>query len=283
FSTDVPGARIVDGNLTNNNFYSLRFRKSGGLVRILEPTRLALTNVPAAFTVEAFIKIDSPDYPMRIIDARFGGVPEPPPRTVISPFLSFFDPAPLMSLSVHSDLTTNYVTVFASGAVNPSPLVPRHWHHVAWVMNGTSTLFYADYQLISGAGMIAAGYEPGAFTNINQVSLGAIAGQNFNNVDGWLDEIRLTDRALAPSEFLRVVGGLAPGIRAFPSPESPTLVTVVTEEGERYQLQGTTNLLATPQVWTNLTTVVTGNQFYTTFGVGGAPARYYRVNRLATP
>lgn len=277
FSTDVPGSQIIHETHTNQNWYSLRFRKNGGRVSILVPERFDLTNNPATFTIEAFIKINRPLYPMRIFDARLIGLPEPPPRTTISAFFSVFTPAPLMGLSLHSDLTTNYVTFFASAAVNPSPFAPGHWHHMAYVVTSTNIFFYADYQLISSADTTMSDYVPGPFTNINEVTLGTIAGQQFNNFDGWLDEVRITDRALAPSEFLRVAGGLVPGIRAYTSPESPATFTIITEAGSHYQLQGTTNLLAAPQVWTNVSAVVTGNAFYTTVSLSGSPAKFYRV------
>ena len=277
YSTDVPGSRIVFDTHTNDNYYSLRFRKSGGHVRITDPTRFKLTNNPANFTVEAFVKVASPSYPMRIVDVRLN-LPEPPPRTLISPFLSDFDPKPLMGLSVHSDATTNYVTQFASPAVNPSPIAPRHWHHVAYVLNNTSVLFFVDYQLVS-VSSLSSSYSGGTFTNITQISIGTIVSDPSNNFDGWLDEVRITDRALAPTQFLRVVGGLAPGIRSFTNAESPVHMTLITETGVPYRVQGTTNLLALPQVWTNVTDIFTGHQFYTTLSVTGAPARFYRVLR----
>ena len=280
YSTDVPGILVVDGLLTNANVYSLRFSKTGGVVRIIEPALLALTNNPASVTIEAFIKVNGRDYPMRIMDARRTNPPPPTFRTVLTPFLSAVNPRPRLAMFVQSDLTTNVgVTATTTLSIDPSPVAPSHWHHVAFVLNNANLLFYIDYQLMSSNSLIPFGYVPAPFALINEVSLGGIASDPFANFNGLMDELRITDRVLAPTQFLRVVNGLAPGIRDFPSPESPALVTVVTEEGERYQLQGTTNLLATPQVWTNLTTVVTGNQFYTTFGVGGAPARYYRVIR----
>jgi hypothetical protein len=277
YSTDVPGALVVDGNVTNVNVSSLRLPRTFGRVRVLDPARFAITNTQSRFTVEAFIKVTSPKWPMRIVDARNAALPEPPPRTLISPHLSGFSPAPLLAMSVHSDATTNYVTTLASSSPDPSPVALGHWHHIAFVQAGSTSRYYSDYQLIGDLTDFA--HIPGTFTNISQITLGRIAGDNGNNFEGLIDEIRITADAIAPTQFLRVAGGLAPGIRAFPSAASPAVLTVVTESNSAYRIQGSTNLTAMPQVWTNVGGVFTGRAFYTTVTNADAPATFYRVRR----
>ncbi|HMP71962.1 MAG TPA: hypothetical protein PKE55_01740 [Kiritimatiellia bacterium] len=282
YSTDVPGALIVDGNLTNANVYSLRFSNTGGVVRILNPSLLALTNHPASVTIEAFVKLNREKHPMRILDARLTNAPPPTFRTTLTPFFAFTGTGqrPRISLIAQSDFTTNVgVTVSGSVLINPSPIALRHWHHVAFVLDNSTISFYVDYQLMDSYSMLAFGYVPGPYGLINQVSLGGIPTDPFANFEGLIDEIRISDRALAPTQFLRVVNGLAPGIRAFPSPEAPASVTVVTEQGIRYQVQGTSHLLPPSPIWTNIGTVITGSLFYTTISTPGAPALIYRAIR----
>lgn len=273
FSTDVPGTQVVDGNLTNANARSLRFTKGLGMVRILDPARFAIAGTQV--TVEAFVKITSTNFPMRIIN--IANTTSPPPATLISPHLSAFDPRPLMALTIHSDNTTLFHTGFAQSYPDPSPLALRHWHHVAFVQDGQISRFYVDYQPLGDWNGFS--YTPGPFTGVNAISLGGIAEQVGNTFEGLLDEIRVTDQALIPTQFLRVAGGLAPGIRAMPSAEFPSVLTAITETGMTYRIQGSTNLLAAPQVWTNIGSAFAGQPFYTTVTNPGAPAAFYRVIR----
>jgi len=282
YSTDVPGAFIVDGTLTNANIYSLRFSGTGGVVRILNPEVLALTQNPASVTIEAFVKLTSEKTPMRIFDARLTNAPPPTFRTTLTPQFSFTStgPRPRISLIAQTDFTTNVaVTVSGSVSILPSPIALRHWHHVAFVLDNSTITFYVDYQWMDSYSMLPFGYVPGPFALINQVSLGGIASDPFANFEGLVDEIRISDRALAPGQFLRVVNGLAPGVRAFPSLENPASVTVVTEQGVRYQLQGASHLHPSSTTWSNIGAVVTGSLFYTTYGLGDAPASFYRAIR----
>jgi hypothetical protein len=272
FSTDVPGAQIVDGSLTNANVRSLRFTKGLGMVRILDPARFAIAGTQV--TVEAFIKITATNFPMRIMNAV--NTTSPPPATMISPFLSDFAPWPLMALTIHSDNTTEYFTSFAT-TLDPSPLTYRHWHHVAFVQDGNVSRFYVDYQPLGE--WPSSVFVPGSFTGMDTLTLGGIAGQLANTFVGLLDEIRVTDRALAPAQFLRVAGGLAPGLRAMPSAEFPSVLTAITATGRSYRIQGSTDLLAAPQVWTNVGAAFPGQSFYTTVTNAGAPAAFYRVIR----
>lgn len=275
YSTDVPGAFIVDGNLTNANTRSFRFAKSQPTIPIVNPSLFRLTNNPATVTIEAFVRASSDKWPMRIVDIRRVGLPEPPPRTLLSPFLSDIGPAPWLSFSIHSDQTTNYTTL-SGDVLNPSPIAVGHWHHIAFVVETNRLLFYVDYQFAGDSAPYT--YVPGSFTNINSFVIGGIAADPFNAFDGWMDEVRITESALAPTQFLRVVNGLAPGFRSFSASAAEAQMTIVTESGALYRIQSSTNLIS-PQVWTNVGGIFTGRTFYTTVTNSGAPSPYYRAVR----
>jgi hypothetical protein len=263
---------VVDGNLTNANIRSLRFTKGLGMVRILDPARFAIASTQV--TVEAFIQFADTNFPMRILNAA--NTTSPSPATIISPHLSNFEPRPRMGFTVHSDSTTQHFTSFAA-TLDPAPLALRHWHHVAFVQDGGTTRFYADYQLLGE--WTSSVFAPSPFTGMNTFTLGGVGGQSANTFVGRLDEIRVTERALAPAQFLRVAGGLAPGLRAMPSAEFPSVLTAITATGQTYRIQGSTNLLGAPQVWTNVGAAFPGQPFYTTVTNAGAPAAFYRVIR----
>jgi hypothetical protein len=54
---------------------------------------------------------------------------------------------------------------------------------------------------------------------------------------------------------------------------------VVTESGALYRVQATTNLLAAPQVWSDVGGVFTGQTYYTTLTNAGPPAPVFRAIR----
>lgn len=272
YSIDVPGALITDGYLTNQNQFSYRFPKSAtGLVWILEPTRLNLTN--ASFTIEAFIKIESTAFPMRILHLE--GTNRVPPTT-ISPFLSIFDPKPRPAFSVISDATTNWNTFFAP-LMDPPVFALRHWHHFAVVHQGSTSTWFCNYQRLGSAGWDTL--VPSSYTSIHLGAIGAIPGETGNNFEGYIDEVRITDRALAPTQFLRVVGGLAPGFDSIAATGGVVHARFVSESGALYRVDRSTNLLNSAS-WAPIGGTVTGLLFYTPIATTGPAAAAYRVLRL---
>ena len=84
---------------------------------------------------------------------------------------------------------------------NPTNLDDGNWHHVACVVNGTAQTnnicFYLDYRLDKAF----TGTLPNVGTG-NSIFFGSKENGNGQWFDGWLDDIRVTKRALAPTEFL---------------------------------------------------------------------------------
>lgn len=272
YSPEVPGALVTDGYLTNQNQFSYRFIKhTTGIVWILNPSKMRITN--ASFTLEAFIHIQTPEFPMRIIHLE--GTNRIPPTT-ISPFLSDFAPAPRVAHSVISDATTNYIT-HSAPPLSPSPYAARLWHHVAVVQRGATSMFYCNYQEVGSSD--DPDYTSGTFTNVHRGALGSIPGDNSNNFDGWIDEVRFTAHALAPTQFLRVVGGLAPGFESMSITGGTAHARLVSESGAVYRVERTTNLLD-GSGWAPIGGLITGRLFYTSVSNVGPPAAHYRALRL---
>jgi len=276
FSTDVPGALIVDGTLTNGNARSYRFAKTNGSVNVIEPRRFAITNTSGRMTVEAFAKITDTNLPMRIINIF--NLTNTAPDSIISPFLSPFGVPPRLAITIHSDATTNFVTTFADTSYDPAPVALNRWHHLAFVQDGQTTRFYVDYQL-AGEVLIST-FTPGPYTDIDSITLGGIFGQPANAFVGLLDEIRVTGDALAPSQFLRVAGGLPPDFRSIEQAGLDTRLTLITQSGLVYKVQSTTNMAATPQVWTDAGVSFTGQLFYTSVTNADTGSRNFRAIRV---
>ncbi|MCR5753132.1 MAG: LamG domain-containing protein [Kiritimatiellae bacterium] len=82
-----------------------------------------------------------------------------------------------------------------------SNLDDEKWHHVACVVNGTAQTnnisFYLDYRLDRAF----TGTLPDVGTG-NSMFFGARENGGGQFFDGWLDDIRVTRRALTPDEFL---------------------------------------------------------------------------------
>jgi len=74
------------------------------------------------------------------------------------------------------------------------------WHHVACVVDGTAQKisFYFDYQLV----IARTGTLPDIGASSSSMFFGASHQGDKQFFDGWMDDIRVTRRALTPNEFL---------------------------------------------------------------------------------
>jgi hypothetical protein len=203
FSAERPPASTMlisdgqDGPVVNLNAGSLHFvnaglpadtnSPSGGMVAIPGSTLSSqLTN----FTAEAFIRTDRKvNFPRIIGKARAltGG--------------------PSWSLGINSagnlrarcdtQAPTNTVG-FNQTFESPAFVYDGQWHHVALTYDDPTKklTLYADYvKVLEGTTINPLVFDSGDF----QVGAGDQA------FDGWIDEVRITDRVLAPAEFLYTV------------------------------------------------------------------------------
>ena len=147
---------------------------------------------PAAFTVEAFIKVNAHhDYPLII-----GKVRDPSKNSAT------------WSLSVSGKKIRTRFDTYPEGAVWPPPkgfnqsfstgvdVEDGKWHHVAFSYADQAVKMYVDYQPCGGVGTTAF---PIMYSD-GDLCIGDGAGEGPFN--GWIDEVRITPKVLEPDEFL---------------------------------------------------------------------------------
>ncbi len=160
------------------NLFSLLLDGSGDTASINDSASLDVTT---AFTVEAFVKRTG-------ADASFAGVVVK--RNVVgnSPTYGLvFGSADGIRASAH---------VASPGTIGTatSPLALNTWYHVAAVYDGAALALYVNGDLkssVPGSGSVQVSTQP--------VQLGTF-GADFQ---GQIDEVRISNVALAPAQFLR--------------------------------------------------------------------------------
>ena len=215
FSDDVPGARIVDGEggaiLSRNNTKSLSLANS----------RVAWTNANdiyylgktldgedrTSWTVEFFMKADSEQAQWaRIMSALGGGN-----WNAWSPYIIEAKSTPrrffLCGLNGKPQIKFN------------TDVCDGKWHHVAFSFepnndrpdptNSVAKL-YIDYDKF-----YAEAQTPNIFTYTNNLHfvIGGVGQSTDTGYFGLIDEMRISDGALTPSQFLRAEK--APGLSVF--------------------------------------------------------------------
>ena len=86
-----------------------------------------------------------------------------------------------------------------------SGLLDGNWHHVAFTYDGTTAKLYVDYVLkASKAWSYPIDYNA---DNAGKLSICGFDKQTYGHWNGFIDEVRISDVALDPSQFLRP-GGL---------------------------------------------------------------------------
>jgi hypothetical protein len=201
FSSDRPPAttdRISDGKngaTLNHNAGSLFFvnaglpsnasSQSGGVVTVSGSVLpAAMTN----FTAETFVKVNRHvGFPQIIGKTRSAGLSWSLALNSSGNLRARFDTHTL------PDTTGNNQTFESSALIEDGK-----WHHVALTYDyPTKTVrLYRDYtKVLEGTTVNPMITDSGNF----QIGAGDMA------FDGWIDEVRLTDRVLAPTEFLYTV------------------------------------------------------------------------------
>ena len=203
FSDDRPGDQIwayFSGPILNSaNTGSLRFTNAGlpnvpashvgGVVEISgsDPV-LRATNL----TVEAFVKVDRvAAFPLVVGKVRNGGT---------SWNLDFDDNGrPRVRIDSNPTNTPGAGQGFNESATSPSAITNGQWHHVAFsYTHATRTVrLYVDYaEVASRTTSSNLVYDTGSI----RIGQGG-GGRAF---DGWIDEVRITDDVLIPTQFMTV-------------------------------------------------------------------------------
>jgi hypothetical protein len=91
------------------------------------------------------------------------------------------------------------------------------WHHVAVVWNGSTLRYYEDYLLATSV-FPALPWTQAATAStftVGYFSFSALGGFNGNDYVGLMDEVRVSNTALGPSQFLQAT--------AIPEPSTAAL------------------------------------------------------------
>jgi hypothetical protein len=191
WSPSVPLDTIPLTGEANN--YSLRFNI--GFVDISTPQPL---NLGTTFTIEFFYHAEMP--------------------VIVSPFFAFANGATLWALLGESDANLLHAINF-QGSMQVSPaslLVLNQWQHYALVKEPGKYSIYIDGQ-IQFSGLLPDGTD-GPYDFLGEPESGTrTIGEGFR---GYIDEFRISNTALSPSEFLNIpepgtLGLLALGGLAF--------------------------------------------------------------------
>ena len=198
FNADVPGSVIYSRSggapLNSANSASLRFVNAGlpgntyshdgGCVTAPDnDPLLRATNL----TVEAFVKVDrNVGYPLIVGKAR-------PSEGVIGSTSWNID----MNDNGYPRIRIDNASGFNQNWGASVSIEDGKWHHVAFTFTAAdnSVRLYVDY-VLSGSGNAGSGlvYEAGEL----RIGEGA-GGQAF---DGWIDEVRISDKVLQPYQFM---------------------------------------------------------------------------------
>ena len=114
------------------------------------------------------------------------------------------------SLLYLQKINTNVLRFLAPNAAgtyvsiaDTTPVVANQWYHVAVVGDGTNVTLFKDGSQVASAAFAGGLYDP-AVNTIWTVGRGQYNGGVADFVAGYIDEVRWSDTALTPSEFLNV-------------------------------------------------------------------------------
>jgi len=203
FSGERGGLRVIDGiggpRLNWGNRGSLRFvnrdvpdsKTSGAGSVVTVPDNDPLTR-PHSFTVEAFVKVDRDvDFPTIVGKNRAdaGGTSWQMDINADGTLRVRIDSQALGLGSGNAGFNQSFRTT--------ANLQDGQWHHVAMSYEDTNRAveLYADYVDVGGGTTV----NPIVYDG-QQLSVGADGGRA---LDGWVDEVRLSDAVLLPEQFLR--------------------------------------------------------------------------------
>lgn len=75
------------------------------------------------------------------------------------------------------------------------------WHHIAVVHKANKCMLYRDYQKVQYDSNVSTETD---YTKVTKLLIGAPTYNDYGAWHGWIDEFRVSDAALDPSQFLRM-------------------------------------------------------------------------------
>ena len=189
------GVRFVEdvvgwGGLQVPNQWSARFDgRPGTAVSHGTAKKVASSD----FTVEAFVKLAEPaGYEVIASDWNEPGNQRAWALVVIPGGALRFDVSPDGQFYADNVLATH------RGLVRPGT-----WYHVAAVSRGDASRLYVNGREIAGRTRPHKGVFAKGSGNLKVGGADSYATEGPRSFHGWLDEVRITPRALAPAEFVR--------------------------------------------------------------------------------
>ncbi|HOQ84658.1 MAG TPA: hypothetical protein PLQ89_02975 [Phycisphaerae bacterium] len=249
FSTDVPGDTLLQTGAANN----LSVQNSGVAPGMFTETGAPIQSIsPAAFTIEASFKAQTGGY--RTIVGRDSQGAIPNAQDLAAVYLQLV-PGDAIAIKFADVSGYWHQAVSAPGTVQcyePPNTEEGRWYHVAAVSNGHLLSLYLNdvaagtgYQLVAQTNMtlsgspntaLTAGTGDGGDWDAGNWSVGR-GLHNGNHVDrfyGFIDEVRISDTAMTPSQFLFAeptgVMEITPATFSVAAVDPPVSVSVVIPE-----------------------------------------------------
>jgi hypothetical protein len=200
YRSEVPSA-IVPQTGTSNNF---SIKNTGGLPGLYtDPSSSFSASTPMAFTIEASFKVEAGAW--RAIVGRDGNFGNQPAM-----WLGVNDAQGLMFRYVDLDgiyhdvnSVANAITGFDYPSDPDGTLAP--WYSAAAVSDGATLSIYLNNALVGSTPLGAGNTAMNAGFNKWTVGRGMYAGGDGDRGYGYIDEVRISDSALAPGAFLSAV------------------------------------------------------------------------------
>jgi CubicO group peptidase (beta-lactamase class C family) len=179
-----------------------------------------------------------------------------------------------------------YIDHWGTGCLNSDlQVVTNTWNHVAFTYDGSTVHFYVNGVVSAPITKSLYDFDLGTLT----IGCNLIGGSSTQpSLDGGIDDFRIYNRALAPSEIQAIytagTNGVCPptplmfaGIQSFNRTEGFVLNANL-RSGQSYRLQANTNLATTN--WTTLTNFTAGTApsfLYTNKSATNLPEQFYRI------
>jgi Concanavalin A-like lectin/glucanases superfamily/PEP-CTERM motif len=217
YRTDVPG-NIIQQTGAANNF---SVQNTGPSPAMFTDSAAMRTMTPAAFTIEASYKPETGGYRTLVgRDSRGAAISDP---NLAALYLQVL-PGDAVAIQF-ADVSGNWhAAISAAGAITGFPYpdtAAGHWYNIAAVSDGVLLSLYLDsvddttigYQLVAQTDMtvsgspntaLTAGLGSGADWTAGNwtVGRGLYAGGHGDRAYGFIDEVRISDSALTPDQFL---------------------------------------------------------------------------------
>jgi Concanavalin A-like lectin/glucanases superfamily/Dockerin type I domain len=228
YRADVPETPVTQTGAAN----TLSVKNTGGFPTMWTTGTSMQTIEPAAFTIEASFKPENGGFRTVVGRDSQGAATSNPSLAAL--YLQAV-PGNAVAIKFTDKAGFFHEAVSAPGAIqgfdfptDPDGLLGR-WYHLAGVSNGSTLSLYLDdvnagagYQLVAQIDLTLSGSTNTALTMGTgsggdwtagnwSVGRGLYNGGHVDRAYGFIDEVRISDTALAPSQFLFSTPGGVPG------------------------------------------------------------------------